>query len=56
MNLHDPHPQAGTPEPAAEFTDEGARLDVVQSFEAEALEGDPETENVQRFRLNWSLG
>ncbi len=49
MNLHDPLPKTGTPEPAAEFTAEAARLDVVESFEAEALEGDPELQAIVEF-------
>ncbi len=37
------------PEPAAEFAEETARLDVVESFEAEALEDDPELQAIVEF-------
>lgn len=49
MNLLDPAPNAGMPMPAARYSDEAARLGVVQSFEAAALEGDQELQDIVKF-------
>lgn len=50
MALEDPQMQASVmPEPASEFADEAARLDVVQSFGAAALEDDPELQAIVEF-------
>ena len=42
MNLHNPVSFADMPTPDPRFADDAARLDVLQSFEPDALEDDPE--------------
>jgi len=50
MALDDPLLQSSVmPEPASEFTDEALRLDVVESFNAAALEDDPELQAIVEF-------
>lgn len=49
MNLHDPTPPAQMPIPSPEFAGEAARVRVVESFEASALEDDPELQAIVDF-------
>lgn len=49
MKLRNPNNSPGMPEPVGEFADEARRLDVVESFEAEALEDDPELQAIVEF-------
>ncbi len=49
MKLRAPHSSSGMPEPAGEFADEARRLGVVDSFEAEELEDDPELQAIVEF-------
>lgn len=50
MALNDPLLQpAAMPEPAAEFSEEALRLGVVESFNADTLEDDPELKAIVKF-------
>ena len=49
MKLRDPIVSSGMPQPTGEFADEARRLGVVESFEAEELEDDPELQAIVEF-------
>ena len=49
MKLREPIESSGMPEPVGHFADEARRLGVVESFEAEELEDDPELQAIVEF-------
>ena len=49
MNFHDPSSFAIMPEPKARFADDDARLAVLESFDPDALEDDPELAAITAF-------
>lgn len=49
MDLADHSPEPAMPEPDEAYADEARRLGVVESFEAEALEDDPELQAIVEF-------
>lgn len=49
MKLQDSSTNAGMPAPASQFSDDAARLRVLDSFEPDALEDDPELAKIVRF-------
>ena len=49
MNLHDPASFADMPRPEPRFADDTARLKVLESFEPDALEDDPELAAITAF-------
>ncbi len=49
VTLADPQPQAEMPLPSPEFSDETKRLRVLEDFQAEALEDDPELSAIVNF-------